>query len=99
MADRNAVDFFLSGVNEPVALEIPLNTNHREYIPEIKKALQNAGIQVGGVENGGVEVTDNAYYNTTPIGILTPVLHPNDLHALYDLITMTSFERCFQTAY
>lgn len=78
MADRKTVDFFLRGVNEPVALEIPIDS--RDGIVEVKEALQKVGIIV---DDGGVNVVGGG---TKLLAILTPVMHPNDLRAFYDLV-------------
>lgn len=81
MVEKRVVEFLIKNVNEPVALEIPLGTDDATKIPEIKQALRKAGIRVA---DDGVRVIQGI--NTDSVSILTPVMHPNDLMAFYDLL-------------
>ena len=70
-------EFLLKNVNEPVALEIPLNITNSDEIPAITHALSVAGFR-------GIRfVEDN---KERQYGILTPVMHPDDLLVLYEFL-------------
>ena len=69
--------FLLQNVNEPVALEIPLNITNRSEIPAITHALSMVGFR-------GIRfVEDN---QVRQYGILTPIMHPDDLLVLYEFL-------------
>lgn len=76
------IDFLLRGVNEPVALEIPLVGSQRLTEKEIQEVLILFGFDISKVQ-----VVCGGEYNL-PQAIVTPVLAPEDLKATYDLITM-----------